>query len=147
MKTIKSILIVFALGVIHVSCQSSENTSSQEAVSSEAVATQVPHNSPPAVEASSVDVRLSNELVCMVNDAFMGRKQYPVPVGNKIYYGCCENCVDKLQNSDKYRYGIDPLTNEKVDKVEAYIVLASEETGAVYYFANEENYKEFKSKS
>ncbi len=147
MNTIKSTLIVFALGIVLVSCQSSESVK-EETTSSESITTQLPpHDTPPAVDASKVDVRLSTELVCMVNDAFMGRKQYPVPVGDKIYYGCCEMCVSKLQDSDKYRYGIDPLTNEKVDKVEAYIVLASEETGAVYYFANEENYKKFKSKS
>jgi len=145
MNTIKSTLIVFALGIILVSCQSSDGAK-EETTSSEAIV-QLPHNTPPTADASKIDVRLSTELVCMVNDAFMGRKQYPVPVGDKIYYGCCEMCVDKLQNSDKYRYGIDPLTNEKVDKIEAYIVLASEETGAVYYFANEENYEKFKSKS
>jgi Archaeal TRASH domain len=79
----------------------------------------------------------------MVNDAFMGRKQFPVPVGNKIYYGCCENCVDKLQKSDKYRYGIDPLTKEKVDKVDAYIVRQSDKNYAVFYFKSKENYEKY----
>ena len=142
MKTIKSTIIVFVLGFILLSCQNSDSTSTKEVVSSETAVTQLPYDTPHAV-----DVRISNELVCMVNDAFMGRKQFPVPVGDKIYYGCCEMCVDKLKNSDQYRYGIDPFTSEKVDKVEAFIVLASEETGAVFYFKSEENYKKYQSKS
>ncbi len=145
---LKSLLFILGISLVQLSCQNSEKSTTEatNAVSELAV-TKLPHDSPAPPPVASTDPRLSTELVCMVNDAFMGRKQFPVPVGNKIYYGCCEMCVDKLQNSDQYRYGIDPLTHEKVDKVEAYIVLASEETGAVYYFANEENYKKFKSKS
>ncbi len=148
MKTLlKTIFVMLSMIFIGFSCQNSDNSSTKEVVVTEEAPAQLPHNNPATPDASNVNVRLSTELVCMVNDAFMGRKQYPVPVGDKIYYGCCEMCVSKLQDSDQYRYGIDPLTNEKVDKVEAYIVLASEKTGAVYYFANEENYKKFKSKS
>lgn len=145
MKTIK--LIFLGLGITLFSCQNTDSTSKENVASAQEVTTKLPHDTPPKVDAVNLDVRISNELVCMVNDAFMGRKQFPVAVGNKTYFGCCENCVSKLQDSDQYRFGIDPLTKERVDKVEAYIVLASEETGAVYYFANEENYIKFKSKS
>ena len=150
MKTTNLKLLLFALGIslFQLSCQQSEkSTTTVTNTVSEPVIEKLPHNNPAPPPVAVTDPRIPTELVCMVNDAFMGRKQFPVPVGDKIYYGCCEMCVDKLQNSDKFRIAIDPLTNEKVDKVEAYIVLASEETGAVYYFANEENYKKFKSKS
>jgi YHS domain-containing protein len=149
MKTIskKFMAIAFGLTLVQFSCQDKEKSTTEVSAISEVAPAQLPHDNLGTPAASDLNVRIANELVCMVNDAFMGRKQFPVAVGDKIYYGCCEMCVGKLQNSDQYRYGIDPLTNEKVDKVEAYIVLASEETGAVYYFANEENYKKFKSKS
>ncbi|MCF6353185.1 MAG: hypothetical protein L3J06_09265 [Cyclobacteriaceae bacterium] len=149
MKTLlKTIFVMLGMVFIGFSCQNSEKSTVTETETALEPATDmIPHNSPAPPSVANTDPRIPTELVCMVNDAFMGRKQYPVPVGDKIYYGCCEMCVDKLQNSDKFRIAIDPLTNEKVDKVEAYIVLASEETGAVYYFASEENYKKFKSKS
>ena len=44
------------------------------------------------------NVQLPYDLVCMVNDTYMGEKQIPVPVGEKVYYGCCEMCKDKLRN-------------------------------------------------
>jgi len=146
-RIIKSTLIVVLVILVSISCeQPKEKTVDlvNEIESTNNIRALNEANKENAVESTE---SIPAELVCMVNDAFMGRKQFPVPVGDKIYYGCCENCVSKLQDSEQYRYGVDPLTNEKVDKVEAYIVLASEETGAVYYFASEENYKKFKSKS
>lgn len=145
-QNLKSTLIILSLFLFQFSCKNSDSSSTKEFIVSEEVSVQLPHDTPVTPDASKLNVRLSNELVCMVNDTFMGRKQFPVPVGDKIYYGCCEMCVGKLQNTDEYRFGIDPLTHEKVDKVEAYIVLASEETGMVYYFANKENYKKFTAK-
>jgi len=37
--------------------------------------------------------------VCMVNDRVMGKPQIPVEVEGKTYYGCCEGCKSRLQNS------------------------------------------------
>ena len=83
------------------------------------------------------------ELVCMVNDAYMGKLQMPVPVNGKIYYGCCQMCVKTLNNNDEARMGIDPFSKQRVDKTEAFIVLMDVE-GKVAYFESEDNFKKFK---
>jgi len=82
-------------------------------------------------------------LVCMVNDAYMGVAQIPVPVNGKTYYGCCQGCVDKLNNLESARIAIDPYSGNPVDKSEAYIVLMNPQ-GAVAYFESETNYSAFK---
>ena len=95
----------------------------------------------------SMDEQLPNHKVCMVNDAYMGIDQMEVPVAGKLYYGCCEMCVDKLSNNiDSVRYGIDPYTGEPVDKAEAYIVLKSKATSEVHYFESEKTYQKFKER-
>ncbi len=87
--------------------------------------------------------RVENDLVCMVNDAYMGIEQIPVEVEGKTYYGCCEMCEAKLKDSIHYRYATDPFTGEKVDKAEAYIVLQSSSDIGIHYFKSEENYKAY----
>ncbi|WP_456421648.1 hypothetical protein [Lutibacter sp.] len=88
--------------------------------------------------------KLKSSEVCYVNNAFMRAEQIPVMVEGKIYYGCCEGCVDKLKNNlGGVRYSTDPLTGEKVDKATAYIVLKPNSTSDVLYFASEKNYNEF----
>lgn len=83
------------------------------------------------------------ELVCMVNDVYMGIKQIPVPVSDKVYYGCCQNCVDKLQNDEDFRSAQDPATGEMVDKSEAYIVLKPGSDREVLYFRSEETFSRY----
>ncbi len=86
---------------------------------------------------------VSNELVCMVNDTYMGVAQIPVEVEGKTYYGCCKMCKAKLTDSVHYRWARDPLTGEEVDKSKAYIVLQSSHDIAIHYFKSEENYKAY----
>jgi len=95
------------------------------------------------VNEAESSAKLSSELVCMVNDAFMGKKQFPVPFEDKMYYGCCEMCVDRLKNNKKLRYATDPLTGKEVDKAKAFIVLKDSNTGAVWYFESESNYNKY----
>ncbi|PIB38571.1 hypothetical protein [Maribacter sp. 4G9] len=90
--------------------------------------------------------QVPNELVCMVNDAYMGKPQIPVPVDGKTYYGCCKMCVGTLNEKESARTGIDPFSNRPVDKTEAYIVLMKEE-GEVAYFESKENYLNYKNKN
>lgn len=97
------------------------------------------------VEETVVAESLPVNQVCMINDAFMGKDQIPVPVGNKVYYGCCEGCVEKLTNMEETRYGTDPLTGQKVDKADAFIVL-NPQGSTVWYFASKENYLQFNNK-
>lgn len=86
----------------------------------------------------AVGDQLPNQQVCMVNDAYMGKDQIPVPVNGKTYYGCCQMCVKSLNEKETARMGTDPQTGEKVDKTEAYIVLLDKD-GAVAYFKNKAN--------
>tara|TARA_R110000868_G_scaffold116752_1_gene310505 strand:+ start:282 stop:728 length:447 start_codon:yes stop_codon:yes gene_type:complete len=86
--------------------------------------------------------QIPNDLVCMVNDAYMGKPQIPVPVNGKTYYGCCKMCVGKLNNDDTARTGTDPFSKKPIDKTEAYIVLMKKE-GEVAYFESEENYLKY----
>jgi len=87
-----------------------------------------------------------NNLVCMVNNAYMGVPQLEVPFEGKTYYGCCEMCQERIPKEKKARVAVDPSSLKDVDKAEAYIVLIGE-NGEVAYFENEKNYKDLMAKS
>lgn len=86
--------------------------------------------------------QVPSDLVCMVNNAYMAKKQFEVPFEGKTYYGCCSMCVERIPQDKAARTAIDPFTSKEIDKSEAYIVLVSGE-GHVAYFENEQNYKRF----
>lgn len=86
---------------------------------------------------------VKSSYVCYVNNAFMGKEQIPVHVNGKIYYGCCQGCVEKLENDRSLRYAIDPFTGKEVDKATAYIVLKKDGSSDVLYFENKENHQAF----
>lgn len=90
--------------------------------------------------------QVPNNLVCMVNNAYMGKPQIPVPVNGKTYYGCCQMCVGTLTNDKTARMAVDPYSHKPVDKTEAYIVLIKAE-GEVSYFESKENYLNYIKKS
>src|SRR5687768_11177070 len=73
-------------------------------------------------------------LVCMVNDAYMGRAQIPIAVDGKTYFGCCEMCKGRLANEPSTRTATDPVSGAPVDKATA--VLAQTADGKVLYFAS-----------
>ena len=83
-----------------------------------------------------------HKFVCMGNDAFMNEEQILVPVNGKDYYGCCAMCKDKLVNDLSARTAIDPVTNNRVDKADAFIAIAGDK-GVVAYFENEQSYNQF----
>ncbi|MEC4114905.1 hypothetical protein VSO92_12410 [Myroides pelagicus] len=86
---------------------------------------------------------VSAELVCMVNDAYMGgAKQLEVPYDGKIYYGCCKMCQSRIPEDASVRQALDPYSLNKVDKAEAYIVIVGP-NGEIAYFENEQNFKKF----
>jgi len=85
--------------------------------------------------------RVPSEQVCMVNDAFMGKKQIPIPVQGKLYYGCCKMCVSTLTNDARERRAIDPVSGHRVDKATA--VVGALPDGNVFYFENEANFKAY----
>lgn len=86
--------------------------------------------------------QLPNELVCMVNDAYMAKPQIPVEVNGKTYYGCCNMCVTTLNEKETARLATDPATGGEVDKSEAYIVLLNQ-NGKVAYFESEKTYNSY----
>ena len=87
--------------------------------------------------------KLQSSYVCYVNDAYMGKEQIPVDVKGKVYYGCCQGCVEKLQKNRDLRYSIDPYSQNEVDKATAYIVLKEKGKSEVLYFENKENYEKY----
>jgi len=134
MKKSINIILVALVSMAFVSCNNSEGKKQvvqevqQEIVKTEKLGANY-----------QVGDHVPNELVCMVNNAYMGKPQMPVPVDGKIYYGCCEMCVGKLNQEESARMGTDPFSGKQVDKSEAYIVLSGED-GRVNYFESEANY-------
>ncbi len=90
--------------------------------------------------------QVPNNLVCMVNNAYMGVPQLEVPYEGKMYFGCCEMCQERIPKEKEARIAVDPYSLKDVDKAEAYIVLVGER-GEVAYFENEKNYKDLLAKS
>ena len=84
-----------------------------------------------------------NDKVCMVNDRFMGVVQIPIDANGTTYYGCCENCIEKLQkNLGDVRFGSNPLSETKVDKASA-IIVQDKNSGSVFYFASQDEAQTF----
>jgi len=79
-------------------------------------------------KAKLVDPRV----VCMVNDAVMGKAQIPVRFEDRTYYGCCEGCVERLKSDRTARYAADPVTGKEVDKAKAVILEGP--SGEALYF-------------
>ena len=89
-----------------------------------------------AVQAKQSVVPVNNNMVCMINNAVMGKPQIPVVVNGKTYYGCCENCAAKLKDNRSARYAKDPVTGREVDKAQAFIT-STPEGDAVYFESRE----------
>lgn len=139
---IKKISLVLVLSIAFVGCKNSQEENKDQMTLEEAPATQEKKE----ILASNYQLgdHIPNELVCMVNNAYMGTPQIQVPVGGKTYYGCCDMCVGKLNNDENARMGKDPLSGKMIDKSQAYIILSNEE-GAVAYFESEDSYKKYKN--
>jgi hypothetical protein len=124
---------IFVLSVTIISCDKQKKTEIE--------------SSTPVIEAhvsSTNKAKINTNEVCFVNNRFMGSKQIPVEVGEKIYYGCCQGCVDKLKkNLENVRFAADPLTKKQVDKALAFIVLKPNGNGEVLYFENEQSYAKY----
>lgn len=126
---------------ISVSCNSqSKSTDNNQVAAKENIVKEVTSE---IVAIPVKDAKLKSSYVCYVNNSYFGKEQIPVKVDGKIYYGCCEGCVDKLQNIREFRFATDPLTGVEVDKAKAYIVLKPNGNGEVLYFENENNYLKF----
>ena len=91
----------------------------------------------------STTEQLEPNLVCMVNNTYVGKEQIEIIVDDKAYYGCCEMCKQTLNQDSTSRYAKDPLTKEVVNKADAFIVLRSKENDLVHYFKSKENFEQF----
>ncbi len=87
--------------------------------------------------------QVKNNLVCMVNDTYFGTEQIPVVAEGKTYYGCCQDCIAKIQNNRSVRYARDPYSGTEVDKANAFIVKRQGDTKEVLYFESKENFKRY----
>ena len=87
-----------------------------------------------------------HNLVCMVNNMYMGSQQIAVLVDDKTYYGCCQKCVNDLNTDENTRFAVDPFSKKRVDKAMAFIVINPDKTGAVLYFESEQNAKKYLKK-
>ena len=90
-------------------------------------------------------VQVEPKYVCMINNQRFPKKQIPIDVENRTYYGCCDMCKQKLENDPESRTAIDPVSGNKVDKATAIIGASSD--GKVFYFENLGNLKRFKAGS
>jgi len=94
-------------------------------------------------EARAADLkRVPTEQVCMVNDEFMAKKQIPIQIRDKTYYGCCQMCVSTLTNDAGARHAIDPINGHTVDKATA--VIGARTGGSVFYFESEATFTAWK---
>ncbi len=144
MKNIgKRLIVVLILSIAFVGCKNAQEENKEEFTLEEK--TVAPNDMETLASNYQLGDHIPNELVCMVNNAYMGTPQIKVPVNGKTYYGCCDMCVGKLNNDESARMGKDPLSGANVDKSQAYIVLSSED-GAVAYFESEDSYKNYKKK-
>lgn len=129
-------LAVFSI-VVFYGCNSQEKEKVQNR---ETLYNSVAENAVEVNNSYKIGDRVPNELVCMVNDAFMAKVQIPIGVNGKIYYGCCKMCVENLNEKETARMAVDPVTGEAVDKSEAFIVLLNTR-GEVAYYKSEASYK------
>lgn len=83
-----------------------------------------------------------SDLVCMVNDEYMGKKQFEVSFEGKTYYGCCQMCKERIPKDQSVRMAIDPLSKKQVDKATALIAVTGDR-GEVSYFENKATYTNY----
>ncbi|CAI2768358.1 hypothetical protein [Flavobacterium collinsii] len=135
MKTIGKCFLIAAMAIVMISCKNQENKEKNEISDQQ----ELTAKDTPAVAKGN---HVPNDEVCMVNDLHMGKKQMEVPFDGKMYYGCCNMCVERIPSDESVRKAIDPHTGAKVDKASAYIVSLNKQ-GNVAYFESEENYQNF----
>jgi YHS domain-containing protein len=98
----------------------------------------------PAAAAEALK-KVETQNVCMVTDVHFAKKQIPIAVDGKTYYGCCEMCKKTLGTDSKVRAAIDPVTKKPVDKAKA--VIAARADNSVLYFESEKTFQEYQKKN
>lgn len=138
MKSILKIISIVALAtVLLTSCEDKNSKKITEVTTSQAQAKEIKKSNNP-----KKGEHVPNNLVCMVNDAYMGKEQIEVPHEGKMYYGCCNMCKEKIPKDESARYATDPHSLKKINKADAYIVVIGD-NNEVAYFESEANYQQF----
>lgn len=138
MKIILKILSIIALAAILVtSCENKKTEMKTEIAENKLTIKEVIQNNDP-----EKGKNVPNNLVCMVNDLYMGKEQIEVPFEGKMYYGCCNMCKEKIPKDESVRYATDPHSLKKISKADAYIVVIGN-NNEVAYFESEGNYQQF----
>lgn len=138
MKSILKIISIVALAtVLLTSCEDKNSKKVTEVTTSQAQTTEIKKSNNP-----KKGKHVPNNLVCMVNDAYMGKPQIEVPHEGKMYYGCCNMCKEKIPKDENARYATDPHSLKKINKADAYIVVIGD-NNEVAYFESEANYQQF----
>lgn len=70
--------------------------------------------------------------VCMITNKVFAEEQIRIPLNDRVYYGCCQMCVAKVNDNPESRYTTDPVTGNRVNKADA--VIGADSSGKVYYF-------------
>lgn len=92
MKIILKILSIVALAAILItSCENKKTEMKTEIAENKLTIKEVIQNNDP-----EKGKNVPNNLVCMVNDVYMGKEQIEVPFEGKMYYGCCNMCKEKI---------------------------------------------------
>lgn len=138
---IKIISIVTLAAVLLTSCESKKPEIPTKATENKEVVKEIAENNNP-----EKGKNVPNNMVCMVNDAYMGKEQIEVSFEGKMYYGCCNMCKEKIPKDKSVRYATDPHSLKKISKADAYIVVIGN-NNEVAYFENEENYQKFLKES
>lgn len=80
---LKTVSIVAFATVLLISCTDQKSNNATEVISKTQTTEIKKINNPKKGK------HVPNNLVCMVNDAYMGKEQIEVPFEGKMYYGCC----------------------------------------------------------
>lgn len=125
------------------SCANTEqNQTAEQQTPSQEVPAQMPMSLNTAATQINLGDKVPSDLVCMVNNDYMGTEQLIVEVDGKTYYGCCEMCQERLPVDESVRVAIDPVSQNQVDKAEAIIAVTGGR-GEVSYFESEDTYQKY----
>ncbi|MBI5643271.1 MAG: hypothetical protein HY954_07325 [Deltaproteobacteria bacterium] len=85
--------------------------------------------------------KVSPNEVNMVTNTFEKKEQKEISLDGKKYYANGEGYAFNLSQNPSTRFGVDPLTNKKVDKASAAIY--ADASGRVFYFESEDSFNGF----
>lgn len=103
------------------------------------------HATVAAADAPDGEVTLVEaRFVCMITNKVFAEEQIRIPLNGKVYYGCCEMCVAKINEREESRYAADPVTGDPVNKADA--VIGADQNGKVFYFESTQTLNAFNAK-